>query len=272
MLGARGRGWRAGPGVWRPEEGTACFPLRGSPGAGAGGAPQGCPVQCLLSAAPCRCLQDAGGPAEGRGLLPQPDAADEDPVPGVLCQPPVRSQRPHGAQVCLVDFFPGGGGGRPCPGVPSGQLISVRCYLKRGAGIVCFSRIISLIILRVSAWGGLLSGFKILISAYNRSGRVLQSPPRPGRCGQRSGELVGALEGGRGLVRAAVAPAQCAGLEHVRQSEPCGRRRSVSVGHAGPEAVRSRSAAGSGKQQQARPCALGSAEPGLLGSREGRGA
>lgn len=165
-----------------------------------------------------------------------------------------------------------GGGGRPCPGVPSGQLISVRCYLKRGAGIVCFSRIISLIILRVSAWGGLLSGFKILISAYNRSGRVLQSPPRPGRCGQRSGELVGALEGGRGLVRAAVAPAQCAGLEHVRQSEPCGRRRSVSVGHAGPEAVRSRSAAGSGKQQQARPCALGSAEPGLLGSREGRGA
>lgn len=71
----------------------------------------GCPVQRLLSAALCRCLQDAGGPAEGRGLLPQPDAADEDPVPGVLCQPPVRGQRPHGAQVCLVDFFPGGGGG-----------------------------------------------------------------------------------------------------------------------------------------------------------------
>lgn len=162
------------------------------------------------------------------------------------------------------------GVGGPCPGVPSGQLISVKCYLKHGAGIVCFSRMVSLIILRVSAWGGLTSGFKILTSAYNRSGRVLQSPPRPGRCGQRSGELVGALEGGRGLVRAAIAPTQCVRLEHVRQSGPCCRRRSVSVGHAGPEAVRSRSAAGNGKQQQAWPCALGSAEPGLLGSREGR--
>ena len=31
--------------------------------------------------------QDARDPTEGWGLLPQPDATNEDPVPGILCQP-----------------------------------------------------------------------------------------------------------------------------------------------------------------------------------------
>lgn len=199
----------------------ACFPPHGSPGAGCQARCLGLPhalgpaLRCSLSAAPCRCPQDAGGPAEGRGLLPQPDAADEDPVPDILCQPPVGGQRPHGAQVRLMDFFPGGGVW-PCPGVPSGQLISVKCYLERGAGIECFSRMISLIILQVSVWGGLMSGFKNLVSAYNRNGSVLKSPLQPGRFERRSGELVGALEGGRGLVRAGgITSAQCVRLERV---------------------------------------------------------
>ena len=34
-----------------------------------------------------RMHQDARDPTEGRGLLPQPDATNEDPVPGILCQP-----------------------------------------------------------------------------------------------------------------------------------------------------------------------------------------
>ena len=57
---------------------------------------------------------------------------------------------------------------------------------------------ISLIILQVSVWGGLMSGFKNLVSAYNRNGSVLKSPLQPGRFERRSGELVGALEGGLG--------------------------------------------------------------------------
>ena len=32
--------------------------------------------------------QDARDPTEGWGLLPQPDATNKDPVPGLLCQPP----------------------------------------------------------------------------------------------------------------------------------------------------------------------------------------
>ena len=34
-----------------------------------------------------RMHQDARDPTEGWGLLPQPDATNEDPVPGILCQP-----------------------------------------------------------------------------------------------------------------------------------------------------------------------------------------
>ena len=32
--------------------------------------------------------QNARDPAEDQGLLPKPDATNEDPVPGILCQPP----------------------------------------------------------------------------------------------------------------------------------------------------------------------------------------
>lgn len=108
----------------------ACFPPHGFPGAGCQARCLGLPhalgpaLRCSLSAAPCRCPQDAGGPAEGRGLLPQPDAADEDPVPDILCQPPVGGQRPHGAQVRLMDFFPGGGGGRVLGFPPGSSFLS----------------------------------------------------------------------------------------------------------------------------------------------------
>jgi len=61
-----------------------------------------------------------------------------------------------------------------------------------------------------------MSGFKNLVSAYNRNGSVLKSPLQPGRFERRSGELVGALEGGRGLVRAGGFPSShCVRLERV---------------------------------------------------------
>lgn len=44
-------------------------------------------------------LQVARSSAESRRLLFKPDAADENPVPHVLCQSPFCSECPHGTQV-----------------------------------------------------------------------------------------------------------------------------------------------------------------------------
>lgn len=50
-----------------------------------------------------------------------------------------------------------------------------------------YSRLVSFISLQVSAWGGLMSGFKILICAYDRNRCVLKSPLQPVPFGRRSG-------------------------------------------------------------------------------------
>ena len=141
-----------------------------------------------------------------------------------------------------------------------------------------YSRLVSFIILQVSAWGGLMSGFKILISAYNRNGRVLKSPLQPGPFGRRSGGLVGAQEGGRGLVRAArAASAQCMGLGHLGQHWPCCRRWRPSLWGTPSQrlcmsALQLEAAGRPGKQQQGALCVSDQARLVFLGSREDRGA
>lgn len=76
-------------------------------------------------------LQDAGSSAESRRLLSEPDAADEDLVPCVLCQPPVCSERPHGAQVRLRDLLPRAGSGAMGSPRSSSFLSDITCSAVR---------------------------------------------------------------------------------------------------------------------------------------------
>lgn len=145
------------------EKGKACFPPRGSPGAGC----RACHLGLPRALGPALC--DAHSVRFRVAVRRMPEAQQRVGGCFLSLMPQMKTlylaycaNHPSAVSVLTehryVSRTSSQVGGWLCPGVPSRQLISVKCYLKHGAGVVCFSRMVSLIILQVSVWGGLMSG------------------------------------------------------------------------------------------------------------------
>ena len=179
--------------------------------------------------------------------------------------------------VSWASYRGGGVGSRVCGSLWAARfcqlLLEMRCKHP-----CVYSRLVSFIILQVSAWEGLMSGFKILISTYNRNGRVLKSPLQAGPFGRRSGGLEGlrrVAAGWSGLPEPHPPSAWAWGAWDWGASDSTGLAAGGDdrLGGAEPEAVHVRSAAGRpGRQQQAALCVSDQARLAFLGTWEHRGA